>query len=270
MKFIRIVKCFTIIILSFNLFIIFYGFNIFNNEKLIIEDKIGFKEKFNRDYFYNIRSIKALNLYFNKIAVKRKISKTDYRYIDLASETVKNRFYYNGYSYYDANENLILYILGKYFWDDFDAIVIPDDILKKEHAACSQQSIVLMELFKINGFPVRKISLNRHFALETKFNGKWYFFDPTFEPNFNLKRKSLNLLLQDKKILYSSYQHVMTKKQVDWRFSKIKIGKTNLFPATKMKIFHKMTKFYLRHLIFISFVLALMVFLLNKVKNKYV
>lgn len=260
-------KYLLITILTINVLFILLSYNIFVNDEYKIHDNIGFEEKYDKDLFLKIKNFKQLYYYLDAEAKRKKIKKTSLDFLNIASDIVKERFYYDGYAYYNIDENVILYLLGKFIWDDFAAIVIPGDILKKEHAACSQQSIVLMELLMKNGFQFRKIELKSHFALEIKQKGKWYFFDPTFEPNLNSKRNSLKFLLKEKKYLIESYKHVMNKTKVNWRFSKIKYGKVNEFPAKKMRFLHKLTRGYLKNLILFSLIIFSLFFFLETNKS---
>ncbi len=264
LKTLKILKYIFGTILIINVLIIFLSYNLFVNRTLTKHDDIGFKEKYKKELFEKIKNLKQLNSYLHKKAKDNNISKNDLAFLNLASDIVKERFYYDGYSFYESSENIILYYLGKYVWEDFAAIVVPDDILKKEHAACSQQSIVLMELVKMNGFQVRKVGLNRHFALEAKLKGNWYFFDPTFEPNFKNKRKSLKFLMKNKESLFVKYSHKMSNKETEALFSSIRYGKINQFPAYKMILVHKFCKFYLKNLLILSLILLFSVFLINK------
>jgi hypothetical protein len=46
---------------------------------------------------------------------------------------------------------------GEFVWSHLSAIVLPEDILKYPMAACSQQSIIMMECFKKIGVDYRKV-----------------------------------------------------------------------------------------------------------------
>jgi hypothetical protein len=59
------------------------------------------------------------------------------QYVRLVDKTLKDRFYH-GYSHYSWWHNYMAYLAGKFVWSDLSAIVLPDDILKYPHAACSQ------------------------------------------------------------------------------------------------------------------------------------
>ncbi|MGV3631019.1 MAG: hypothetical protein ACO1O6_07425 [Bacteroidota bacterium] len=265
-KFVKITKFISLLLLIINLALVFYGYNLFTKSPYIIGDKLGFKENYREDYFSDLKTMKDLNKFLHRKAYEKKIPVKSFAFMELASDIVRMRFYYNGYAFYNADEDIVLYLLGKFVWDDFAAIVIPDDIMKKEHAACSQQSIVLMELYKMNGLEVRKVGLNKHFALEARYKQRWYFFDPTFEPSFKVVgRSSLDYLMKHKDTLYKAYRHIMTPQKVDWRFARIKYGKSNRFPARKMLRLHQLTHFYTDYIFLISLVYYA-IFLLSKRK----
>lgn len=259
------IKLFLKLILIFNIIIIALSYNIFKNPEFLIPDNVGFVEKFNPELFHKIKNIDQLNNYVNSEAKKKNISIKSLDFLNLMSDVVERRFYYEGYAFHNINDNIILYYLGKYIWTDLAAIVIPDDILKKDHAACSQQSLVLMELAKINGFSYRKIGLARHFALEINLNNEWYFFDPTFEVNFNPKRNSINYFLHNKEYLYASYEHIMNKESVDWRFKNISYGKVNTIEGIKMYFLHKIIKFYVDNLTYITLLILLLEIILRRI-----
>ncbi len=92
--------------------------------------------------------------------------------------------------------------------------MIPDDILKYPKAACSQQSIIGMEVFKRKGFKVRKVGffmdgLGGHFCYEAFFKDKWHFFDPDLEPKLSIMTKShfpgIAEIVKNDSLLHSLY-----------------------------------------------------------------
>ncbi|MES1198083.1 MAG: hypothetical protein ABUL41_02290, partial [Chitinophagaceae bacterium] len=71
-------------------------------------------------------------------------------YPEIVSGVIRNRFYH-GYSLYGSYNNFLGALLSKVSMSGLKAIVIPNDILKYPYAACSQQSIVFMELLRRKG-----------------------------------------------------------------------------------------------------------------------
>ena len=78
-------------------------------------------------------------------------------YTDIVSKVMRKRFYH-GYSYYGFKSNYLALLISRISSSGYSAVVMPDDILKYPNAACSQQSIVMMEVLKSKGFQTRKIS----------------------------------------------------------------------------------------------------------------
>jgi hypothetical protein len=151
------------------------------------------------------------------------------------------------------------------------AIVIPDDIMKYPYAACSQQSIVMMELLRRKGFDTRKVIFingkrNGHFAFETYYKGSWHFSDPNLEPDRELlasrNNPSVAALANDKELLLAAYRH-MPQEQILRIFKKFAYGTPNTFPAPRGIIYQRITK-GLSQIIWLFFLIA---FLL--VRKKY-
>ncbi len=158
----------------------------------------------------------------------------------LISRLIKYRFYH-GFSYYSYSDNIIAYLAGKLLWDDFAAIVVPDDILRFNNAACSQQSIIFMEILKRKGFSVRSVYLRGHFAAEIRYNGKWHFFDTNLEPKFSrlTERPGIEELVLNKAILYEAYKSTRGNAMIDSIFSQHRLSGVNNFPARKMYLFQR-------------------------------
>ena len=169
------------------------------------------------------------------------VDRNDLEYVEFLASAIRKRFYH-AYSRYGPRDNWIAWASGKLVWDDLDAIVIPDDILKHPNAACSQQAIVLGACFKKIGIPYREIDLQGHFVLEGKIGGKWYYFDPNLEPRFVKKRRSLQELIE-KNELFPSYANSKFDGDLQKVFSSINYKPENAPIALKAKIFHRVTEF---------------------------
>ncbi len=195
-------------------------------------------------------------------------------YNNLVSSVVRKRFYW-GYSCYDFNNNYLALLFSKVTQWGYDAVVIPDDILKYPYAACSQQSIIMMELLKRKGFFTRKICFYSdsikvgHFALEVFYNKAWHFRDPTLEPDTAIlnkyNRPDIKFLTTHPDILCAVYSKSTKDKTFLDIFDHYKYGKTDIFPAPNALLFHKTTKF-LSSSIYIFFLL--LYFILNRVIEK--
>lgn len=225
-----------------------------------------------------LRSVAAFTSYCDSLYGKSQINASDSeQYAGIVAQTLRERFYH-GYSYYYFGQNSAAYFLAPLIKDDLRAIVIPNDILKHPMAACSQQSIVGMEVFKRKGIDVRKIGFyakeyGGHFCFEAFFNGKWHFFDPDMEPKLSIMRKnhfpSIAELTQNDSLLHSLY----TKEDrnfVEKLFLSYTYGPVNKFPAPNAIVFQYMTKF----LSYFSWVPFILLYLLvgrkvnNTTKNK--
>jgi hypothetical protein len=112
----------------------------------------------------------------------------------IVSETLRKKFYH-GYSYYDSYTNPLATFTAPLLESGLAAVVIANDIVKYPYAACSQQSIVGMEIFKRKGYKVREVimydTLERtgHFTYEVFYDGGWHFFDTDREPNSEVLKK---------------------------------------------------------------------------------
>ena len=87
-------------------------------------------------------------------------------YVQTLSSVIKERFCH-GLTSYSFSDNWIAYLLSKVFWEDFSAIVIPNDILKYPMGLCSQQTIVFMESLKLKHISVRSVGLGYKDGVES-------------------------------------------------------------------------------------------------------
>jgi hypothetical protein len=181
-----------------------------------------------------------LQVYCDSLRQARQIDRGSLLHADLMARVLRKRFFH-GYSHYSLSQNWVAAASGKLFWEHLSAIVLPDDILRYPFAACSQQEIVLMELFKINKIPFRKVLFNHHFALEARFDSAWYFFDVNLEPQFhNQTRTSLDSIIQ-KNQLAVIYQDRLDIAKIDSILGPPRYGVINEFPAPRAKLFHQAT-----------------------------
>ena len=191
-------------------------------------------------------------------------------YTDIASQAVRSRFFH-GYSYYAVADNYVSAFVSKLTMPGLNALVIPNDILRHAYAACSQQSIVMMEVLKDKGFSTRKVTFvgknyGGHFAFEVFYNGSWHFFDPNMEPDNtllnNLGRPGIDFLARNPEILTAAYHRYPKEKVLDI-FPSYAYGPVNKFPAPRALIFQKTTQF-LSYSIWLFFLILLIV-----VRRKY-
>lgn len=171
-------------------------------------------------------------------------------YPDIVFSVIRKRFYH-GYSTYELNNNYMASMLSGVTMEGLDAIVVPNDILKFPYAACSQQSIVFMEILKTKGFPTRKVGFkgktNGHFCFEVYYNKGWHFYDPDMEPSTEVlsayNHPDIAFLVKNPAILLQAYHQYPKAKTLDI-FMNYSYGAVNTFSAPKAMIFQKITKIF--------------------------
>jgi hypothetical protein len=182
-------------------------------------------------------------------------------YPQITSEAVRNRFYH-GYSFYNPSNNFMAVLLSAVSIKGLSAIVIPDDILKYPYAACSQQSIVMMEILRRKGFPMRIVEFQGkragHFCFEVYYNGGWHFCDPDMEPDTDVlnayNRPGIEFLVRHQDILLKAYHQYPAEKVLDI-FPNYSYRAINSFAAPRAIIFQQMTKF-LSYTIWLFFLIS--------------
>ena len=214
--------------------------NLFNRHLVPSESSRFTWEEFNPDLAKSLRSVDLLQAYCDSIRPTRQIQPGSLAHADLMARVLRKRFFH-GSSHYSLAQNWVAAVSGKMFWDHLSAIVLPDDILQYPFAACSQQEIVLMELFARNQIPYRKVLFNHHFALEAKFDSAWYFFDVNLEPAFrNERRTSLDSIIQQNQLV-DIYKDRLDVAKIDSILGAPQYGLINEFPAPRAKLFHRAT-----------------------------
>jgi hypothetical protein len=216
-----------------------------------------------------LNSISTFALYCDSIYGSKQINPSDSeQYAVIVSRALRERFYH-GYSYYSFGQNSLASFFAPMLNDKLSAIVIPDDILKHPHAACSQQSIVGMEVFRKKGFPVRKVGffadgLGGHFCFEAYFNNKWHFFDPDLEPKLRVMIAShfpsiAELAKNDSLVNQLYYKE--DNKLIKNLLISYSYGPVNKFPAANARAYQYITK-YLSYTLWLW--VALIYFFLRK------
>lgn len=215
-----------------------------------------------------LNSVDKLVAYCDSLFNDRQIKNSNFQFSDgypiIASEVIRNRFYH-GYSSYSMQNNFAALLLEPLTGKWMSAIVLPEDIVKYPYAACSQQSIVMMELLERKGYETRKVTFNSktnrgHFAFEVKYNDGWHFFDPNMEPDLAVLipkgMPSIKELMNesDKATILSAYHHLPLP-QVLGIFDQYAYGKINTFPAPYAFIYQKSTK-VLSNIAWLFFLLA--------------
>ncbi len=204
------------------------------------KSKSYFDITFDPSYARKIRSVNDLVKMVDSAQAVESIEKNSIEFAEVIDKIIFARFYF-GYSYYSLKENWIAAVAGKLIWNNLDAIVIPDDILKYPMAACSQQSIVLMEMFRRYGIPYRAVGFDHHYALEAMINNKWYYFDPTLDPVFPRgKRTSLSAIFKEHR-LKQLYLSRLNLNSIDTLLAHPTYSRINIKPAPRARLFHMIT-----------------------------
>lgn len=180
-----------------------------------------------------------------------KSGETDFKkhYTEIVTSVIRKRFYH-GYSYYSTADNYLSVLFSRATLDGYSAIVVPEDILKFPYAACSQQSIVTMDILKEKGIETRKVGFRGkkagHFCFEVYFDGGWHFYDTNMEPDSKLlnahNRPDIATLASDKALLLQAYYRYPQDKVLDV-FSSYTYGTPNAFSAPRGIVFQKAAKF---------------------------
>jgi hypothetical protein len=225
--------------------LLFTGLELFNSphSKVVYENK---QDMFDSSLLW-INSVEKLQTYADQIFASHNYLSTDTAaYAEIVSGIVKKRFYY-GYSHYGIGHNYMASAIAPFTGMELDAIVLPDDILKYPNAACSQQSIVAIEILKKEGFKYRKVGFftkeyGGHFAFEIFYSNGWHFYDPTLEaidaPVSD--RPSIAELNKRQGLLLSTYDYLGTDKAVK-TFRAFFYDKENAALAPMASLFQRTT-----------------------------
>jgi hypothetical protein len=212
-------------------------------------------EEYDPSYFFKFQSVDAI---IDSANAQFKLGdRNSLPYYDYIAEIVRKRFYH-GYSYYSISDNPLIFLAGQY-WSNLSAVVIPDDIMKHPMAACSQQSMVLMEIFRRNGTDFRKVTFDHHFTVEANIERQWRYFDTDIEPKFDKGRKSLNQLLATKE--FDTIYNYAETNIIGFRrtLGTARFGRANKAPASHAAFFHRLGFFFVSNY-FLLCALILMVF----------
>jgi hypothetical protein len=263
MKTFGILKLFFLLAISFAVQLVFHevwNFFFYKEKPNIIIDNNG-------EYFdpslMRLNSISKFANYCDSVYGNSRINPLDSEYYaTIVAQTLRRRFYH-GFSYYKLGQNFMANILAPFINKNLSAIVIPDDILKHPNAACSQQSIVGMEVFKRKGFNVRKVEFYNknyggHFCFEVYYENKRHFFDPDLEPSLrtmlSLHYPSIEELSRDRALIRKLYVRHETYYMTD-AVTTFSYGKVNKFPARNARIYQYITK-YLSYTLWFWLILA--------------
>jgi hypothetical protein len=199
------------------------------------------KEKFNQNLAY-INSTDKLERYIDSNAVAGAVDPRSIEYVDLIVDAIKNRFFH-GFSHFSIKENWIAAFSERLIGYGLASKVRPGDILQHPNAACSQQSIVMMDILRRKKISYRNVGFPHHYALEVLVNDKWYYFDPNMEPvltNTDRLEENWKLSADNLKKFYDTSRF----KDLDWKFGKhltVTKGTINEIQAANAKFFQNAT-----------------------------
>lgn len=191
-------------------------------------------DDFDQHLYKNIRSIDAL---VNYIENNFKGEKNSFEFVNYIGTVISHRFYHN-FSFYTTDDNWIAGLAGKLVREDVAAIVIPEDIMKFPNAACSQQSIVLMECARRFGLDYRKVSFDHHYAVEIKVKNKWHYVDTNIE--VITKNESLDQLIKTGRF-FLLYRTRIPENDIKMYLAHPRYGKVNAEPAPQAAAFQRFT-----------------------------
>jgi len=107
-------------------------------------------------------------------------SRSELGIADALYRTVTERFTH-GWARHSPSTNWILWSLG-HLHPGFAHIYDPQLLVSGGHSlVCEQAAVVLGELFRRSGLPVRLVGLTKHVAVEVWADGEWRYFDPDLE-----------------------------------------------------------------------------------------
>lgn len=224
-------------------------------------------EKYDEQLAGEINSINKLIAAADAYSITKDVPADSIGYWDNLSDIIRVSFSH-GYSYYSMNENWVAAIAGAVIWDDLAAIVQPNDIMKYPNAACSQQSIVLMECLKRKGIPYRAVLFAHHYAVEAYINNGWRFFDNNLEIVLAGNTHSDSYEGYAKKgELTRIYRGILGPQSMSYMLGSAHYGAVSAEPAPNAATFHHVTRFLSLTLWLIPFGLAVSEY--QKVRKRY-
>ena len=213
-----------------------------------------------------LNTINKFLIYTDSVYDTKKIPTFDTAvYVSVVSESIKKRFQF-GLQTYSLTDNWIASIFGKLFWFHLLAKVDPNDIIENSVGLCSQQTIVFMEVLNRKKINFRSVGLGYkegpgHFLCEVYYDNEWHVHDVTKEPDWSKisnHHKSMDYYMLHKDSLYTVYDKKVDKNEFNKLTQKVQYGEVNQYPAKKMLLFHKITRFLTYFFPFLFFFLYLL------------
>lgn len=234
------------------------------------------REAFDPD-LYAIQTIEAAHQYLETKAVQTGINtQQNAAFVAKVDAFVKQRFFH-AYATYAAQDHYLIAWLGENIWSHLHGVIEPDDILKSDKAMCSQQTIVLMDLLKRQGYWVRKVGFQGHFACEVYYDGAWHFHDTDLEADFSHLSTipSVAQLVQNPEMAILAYSKSISAGRItpatltEYLQQPIEIGATNLFPAPRLLLLHLLLKWIEQYGWVVSLAVVLLQLLALMLPNIY-
>jgi hypothetical protein len=238
-----------------------------NISKMVSGDSIGLSQDFQtlpgeeHTEIYDEKIAKIDNLNDLKKFVDYEIKENNFEGIDIPiyiDEIVRKKYFFT-MAFISADTNWIL-IGVDYFFPEryFLQAMDPEDLVKKNHGMCSQQSIIFQELIKSYPFEYASIRFSSdvfgHFASAVKVDDDWFYFDSFFEPVYDRNNPLIvkKILKADIEVIKKLYPHHVTsfgdplypERNLDLLTKEeITLGDLNIFPAKQGVMFQKITQF---------------------------
>lgn len=157
-------------------------------------------------------------------------------------ETLLSYRFYAGYSRYSFHDNWITWLAAKLVNSEYDAIVDPDQIVRYDWAACSQQAIVTQALLRRMGVPYASIGVIGHFYSAAWIDGEWYMVDPygpSGRDRTRLHKLEEVLTRAGRNQIFLTPAAKARSKTYDWQIPKL--FALDSFPAAHILLFHRIT-----------------------------
>lgn len=195
-------------------------------------------------FLQSLNTVDELESYIDVMAASKGIKQSEPGYPMFVSYIVSCRFFH-GFSHWNLNQNWIAALGQKVTGIGLACKVQPDAIMKDNFAGCSQQVLVMMEIFRRKGLNYRKVGFPHHYTVEVESQGKWYFFDPDLEPAMNLNQREFSAWQGKGENLKQFYAAKVSQQDLDFHFGNRKqvaeLGIINEVPAGNLRAFQNIT-----------------------------
>lgn len=206
----------------------------------------------------SINTVSSLLQFIDMEAEDRGIKKNDPGYLLFVSYTISCKFYH-GFSHWNLSQNWIASIGQKITGIGLACKVQPDAIMKDDYAGCSQQVMVMMDIFRLKNINYRKVGFPHHYTLLAEANGKWYYLDPDMEPEMNLSQREFSAWKGVAGNLKPYYAKKTPKAEIDFHLGSEKqladLGPVNEIPAKNLRLFQNATALLSKILFFFPLLL---------------